>query len=93
MAATTKTWTLDATAYVAVIAESYCTVISCYENARAATSNLYFKGAQSGSMECEKVAGEKVEFRGSYKPGDTVGYLKCVSAGTITIAQEEDSDR
>jgi len=61
-----------------------------YEDARAATTNLYVKGASAASDEGTKLAGEVVEFYGLFKPGDIVGYVKAVSAVTPTILQEED---
>lgn len=92
MGAHTKSFPIDSTAFVAVEAESYCNHIVVYEDVRAATTNIYHKGASAASDQLQKVAGEKIEFHGRYKPGDTAGFVKAVSIGAITMAQEEDPE-
>lgn len=93
MAAHTKTWTVDNTAYVAVTVDTHCNHVSVYENVRAATTNLLVKGNIPGDNPVTKLAGEKIDFvsRG-FTPGDIVGYVKAASVLTATMAQEEDYD-
>ncbi len=95
MAHYTKTpFDIDNTAFVNVVVDTYCNHVVVYEDARAATSDILVKGNVGTPGEIQKVAGEKIDFRSKlYSPGQIAGSIKAVSAVTVSMAQEEDTER
>ena len=81
---------VDNSAFVDIVVFTYCNLVVVYEDARAGTTDYLFKGASHATGTGTKVSGEKVEFRGHFSPGETVGSIKCVSAVTASFVQEED---
>ncbi len=81
---------VDSSAFVNIVAVTYCNKIEVYEDVRAATTDYLFKGASHATGTGTKVAGEKVKYNGNFRPGDIVGSIQCVSAVTASFVQEED---
>lgn len=90
--AATKNFTIDDSAYVEITAASVCRQIDVYEDNQAGTTDVYYSGSGDDADKVTKPAGSMLHFDRTpqfYQPGDSVGFIKAKSAGTVTFAQEE----
>lgn len=88
----TKTFTVDSSGNPEpIIVQSYCTTVVIYENDQAGTTDYILHLPDMTSPGVTKPAGSKAEIVRAYNwyPGQTIGYVEAVTAGSYTFAQEE----